>query len=119
MNRACAIPDEQLVAFAGGNEFDLDEHVATCDQCQDFLAELWDGGLDHDLVEPVVGVVMRARFELGKFAVAAVRFMSETGDLCDTRSEARFGLLRIGLLPLRRERQVRDFHGALRALARG
>mgnify|MGYP000216976189 CR=1 FL=1 len=32
-------------------------HVETCDQCQDFLAELWDGGLDHDLVEPVVTMI--------------------------------------------------------------
>jgi hypothetical protein len=57
MNRVCAIRDEELIAFAGGVEFDLDEHVATCDQCQDFLAELWDGGLDHDLVEPVVQMI--------------------------------------------------------------
>jgi len=57
MNRACAVRDEQLVAFAGRADFDLDEHVATCDQCQDFLAELWDGGLDHDLVEPVVQMI--------------------------------------------------------------
>ena len=57
MNRLCAVRDEELIAFAGGIEFDLDEHVATCDQCQDFLAELWDGGLDHDLVEPVVAAI--------------------------------------------------------------
>ena len=57
MNRVCDVRDDQLIAFAGGVEFDLDEHVATCDQCQDFLAELWDGGLDHDLVEPVVAAI--------------------------------------------------------------
>lgn len=57
MNRECAVRDDQLIAFAGGHEFDLDEHVAGCDQCQDFLAELWDGGLDHDLVEPVVQAI--------------------------------------------------------------
>ena len=57
MNRACAIRDEELIAFAGGVEFNLDEHVEACEQCQDFLAELWDGGLDHDLVEPVVQMI--------------------------------------------------------------
>ncbi len=64
MNRACLVRDEQLVAFAGGVDFDLDEHVATCDQCQDFLAELWDGGLDHDLVEPVVSAIRLELFLL-------------------------------------------------------
>ena len=57
MNRNCAVRDEQLVAFAAGYEFDLDAHVETCEQCQDFLAELWDGGLDHDLVAPVVAAI--------------------------------------------------------------
>jgi len=57
MNRDCAVRDEELIAFAGGEEFDLDEHVDGCDQCQDFLAELWVGGLDHDLVEPVVQMI--------------------------------------------------------------
>ena len=57
MSRDCAVRHDQLVAFAGGVDFDLDEHVATCDQCQDFLAELWDGGLDHDLVEPIVAAI--------------------------------------------------------------
>lgn len=62
MNRECAVRDEQLMAFAGGVTFDLDEHVATCDQCQDFLSELWDGGLDHDLVEPVVEMIRLETF---------------------------------------------------------
>jgi len=54
MSRACLVRDDQLVAFAAGYEFDLDEHVATCDECQAFLAELWDGELQNDLVQPVV-----------------------------------------------------------------
>ena len=54
MSRACLIRDDQLVAFAAGYEFDLDEHVADCDECQAFLAELWDGELENDLVQPVV-----------------------------------------------------------------
>lgn len=71
MNRVCDVRDDQLIAFAGGVEFDLDEHVATCDQCQDFLAELWDGGLDHDLVEPVVQMI---RLEL--FLIEAAKLGS-------------------------------------------
>ena len=71
MNPDYAVLDEQLIAFAGGVEFDLDEHVATCDQCQDFLAELWDGGLDRDLVEPVVQMI---RLEL--FLIEAAKLGS-------------------------------------------
>ena len=67
MSRDCAIRDEQLVAFAAGEEFDLDEHVATCDECQDFLEELWTGGLDTDLAEPVVNTI---RIELFLIDVA-------------------------------------------------
>ncbi len=67
MSRLCAIRDEQLLAFAEGESFDLDEHVATCDECQEFLAALWDGGLDHDLSEPVVKAI---RFELFMLDVA-------------------------------------------------
>lgn len=54
MSRACLVRDDQLVAFAAGTEFDLDEHVSGCDECQAFLAELWDGELTNDLVAPVV-----------------------------------------------------------------
>ena len=54
MTRDCLVRDDQLVAFAAGYEFDLDEHVAGCDECQAFLAELWDGELENDLVQPVV-----------------------------------------------------------------
>lgn len=54
MSRACLTRDDQLVAFAAGYEFDLDEHVDTCDECQAFLAELWDGQLENDLVQPIV-----------------------------------------------------------------
>lgn len=64
MIRDCAVRDEQLVAFAAGVDFDLDAHVVTCEQCQDFLAELWDGGLDHDLVEPVVAAIRLELFLL-------------------------------------------------------
>jgi hypothetical protein len=61
MSRDCLVRDEELRAFAGGADVhvsgpvvDLDEHVATCDACQTFLAEVWDGGLDHDLANDVL-----------------------------------------------------------------
>ncbi len=67
MSRVCATRDEQLLAFATGDEFDLDEHVAGCEECQDFLAELWWGELDVDLAQPVVKTI---RFELFLIEVA-------------------------------------------------
>ncbi len=77
MNRSCAIADEQLQAFAAGtDERVIDEHVATCDECQEFLALLWDGGLDHDLAEPVVEAI---RLELFLLDVAKL-FMGVAGD---------------------------------------
>ena len=50
--RACHTTDERLFDFVDGIE-DLDAHVATCDECQAFLAELWQGELGRDLSEPV------------------------------------------------------------------
>lgn len=71
MNRSCHVEDRQLVAFAGGEPVDIDEHVGTCDECQDFLAELWSGGLDHDLSEPVVKAI---RLELWVMEIARAAF---------------------------------------------
>lgn len=85
MNRSCLIQDDQLRAFAAGVDFDLDEHVETCDECQAFLAELWDGDLEHDLVEPVVqylrlelyliDVVSEASGLAARMARAALRYL--------------------------------------------
>ena len=52
MTRICAVQDDRLIDFADGVEFDLDfdEHVAGCDECQAFVAELWEGELGRDLV---------------------------------------------------------------------
>jgi hypothetical protein len=52
--RACHTPDERLFAFVDGIEPDLEGHVATCDECQEFLAELWIGELQTDLRAPVL-----------------------------------------------------------------
>ena len=67
MNRACLTRDEQLVAFATGEEFNLDDHVSTCEECQDFLAEIWAGELDVDISEPVVKAI---RIELWLIEIA-------------------------------------------------
>ena len=71
--------DLQLLAFAGVEaEVDeaaidrtIDEHVATCDECQAFLAEVWSGGLDKDLAEPVVRYLRFEQFlmEVAKLAM--------------------------------------------------
>ncbi len=78
MSRACAIQDDQLRAFAAGvDESVIDEHVATCDECQEFLARLWDGALDTDLAEPVVKAI---RLELFLLDVAKL-FADVLGDM--------------------------------------
>ena len=67
--RNCQTSDERLFAFADGIETDLESHVATCDHCQDFLAELWIGELQTDLSDPVL---RRIRFD---------EFLRELGQL--------------------------------------
>ena len=62
--RTCHTTDDRLFAFVDGVDLagfqDLDDHVATCDECQAFLAEVWEGELSHDLLEPVI---RRIRFD--------------------------------------------------------
>lgn len=62
--RTCHTTDDRLFAFVDGVDLaefqDLDAHVATCDECQAFLAEVWEGELSHDLREPVI---RRIRFD--------------------------------------------------------
>ncbi len=78
MSRTCAIGDDQLRAFAAGtDERVIDEHVATCDECQEFLALVWDGSLDTDLAEPVVEAI---RLELFLIDVAKL-FAGMIGDM--------------------------------------
>jgi hypothetical protein len=52
--RHCGISDEQLFAFVDGREDELVDHVAECAECQDFLAEVWEGELRTNIVGPVV-----------------------------------------------------------------
>ena len=70
--RECRVGDGVLYDFADGlaidtkrvaiPESDIDAHVAGCDECQAFLAELWQGELETDLVEPVMAVIELERF---------------------------------------------------------
>ena len=67
--RACGISDERLFDFADGlQDQDLEQHVATCDECQEFLAELWIGEAPRDLAAPVMRIV---RFD--EFLIAAAK----------------------------------------------
>jgi hypothetical protein len=67
--RDCQTSDDRLFAFVDGIETDLESHVATCDHCQDFLAELWIGELQTDLSD---SVLRRIRFD---------EFLRELGQL--------------------------------------
>jgi hypothetical protein len=67
--RECRTSDDRLFAFVDGLETDLEGHVATCEYCQDFLAELWIGELQTDLSD---SVLRRIRFD---------EFLRELGQL--------------------------------------
>ena len=92
--RTCAVGDDVLFDFAEGTEVGpviaweaeavVDEHVAECDECQAFLAEVWQGTLQHDLADPVVRILEMERLfidiaQLGsgilaEFAQALLRY---------------------------------------------
>ena len=60
--RSCQTSDDLLFAFVDGLDESLDDHVADCDECQAFLAELWQGELTTDLTEPVMERIRLAEF---------------------------------------------------------
>jgi len=80
--RACHTTDDRLFAFVDGVELadyqGLDAHVTTCDECQAFLAEVWEGELSHDLREPVI---RRIRFDqfLSEMVGLGVNIVSAMG----------------------------------------
>lgn len=55
--RSCGITDAQLLAFADGGISDIEDHVFSCDECQEDLALLWEDALDINVAEPVVQAV--------------------------------------------------------------
>ncbi|NND02022.1 MAG: hypothetical protein HKN91_04485 [Acidimicrobiia bacterium] len=67
--RSCQTSDDLLFAFVDGLDESLDEHVENCDECQAFLAELWQGELTEDLTEPVM-----ERIRLAEFVANVARF---------------------------------------------
>ena len=56
-NPTCEVTEIQRLEFAEGEDHTLEDHVMTCDYCQDFLAGLWAGQLQTDLTGPVMKVV--------------------------------------------------------------
>lgn len=64
----CGISDIQRIDFAEGVDDTIDAHVMTCDECQAFLAELWQGQLQKDLTEPVMRMV-----GLEEFVIAVIK----------------------------------------------
>lgn len=75
--RACGISDDLLFAFVDGVQPDLEEHVAGCDECQEFLAELWIGELKTDLTTPVLRQIRFDEFlrEVGRLAADVIGAM--------------------------------------------
>lgn len=75
--RTCKTSDDLLFAFIDGLDSTLDEHVATCDECQEFLAELWQGELTGDLRQPVMDRIRLAEFvaNVAKFGADVVAAM--------------------------------------------
>ena len=79
MTRDCRTTDDRLFAFVDGIEPDLEGHVATCDECQEFLAELWIGELQTDLRTPVLRQIRFDEFlrEVGHLTADVVGAMGK------------------------------------------
>ncbi len=77
--RDCRTTDDRLFAFVDGIEPDLERHVATCDECQEFLAELWIGELQTDLATPVLKQIRFDEFlrEIGQLAMEVAGAMGK------------------------------------------
>lgn len=69
--RECQTSDDRLFAFVDGIETDLETHVASCDHCQEFLAELWVGELQTDLSDSVLRQIRFDEFlrQVGKLTL--------------------------------------------------
>lgn len=58
----CTVNDDTRIDFALGEAADLDEHIETCDECQDFLESIWSGELEKDLSVPVLNALKMQQF---------------------------------------------------------
>lgn len=77
--RACGTSDDLLFAFVDGDQTGIEEHVAGCDECQEFLAELWVGELKTDLTVPVLRQIRFDEFlrEVGRLAMDVIGAMGK------------------------------------------
>ena len=95
--RDCRTTDERLFAFVDGIEPDLEAHVADCDECQEFLAELWIGELRTDLTTPVLRQIRFDEFlrEVGQLTADVIGALGKAlveygpGADLDTNDDAR------------------------------
>ena len=93
--RVCRTTDDRLFAFVDGIEPDLEAHVSDCDECQEFLAELWVGELRTDLATPVLRQIRFDEFlrEVGQLAVEVIgalgKALVEYGPGADSGFETR------------------------------
>ena len=58
----CNVTDDTRIEFALGNSAELDEHLDTCSECQDFLSILWSDEMDRDLSVPVLNALKLQQF---------------------------------------------------------
>lgn len=58
----CTVNDDSRIDFALGEAADLDQHIETCDDCQEFLAAIWAGELEKDLSAPVLNALKLQQF---------------------------------------------------------
>ncbi len=77
--RECRTTDDRLFNFVDGVDPDLESHVAGCDHCQEFLAELWIGELPMDLTQPVLRQIRFDEFlrEIGQLTMDVATAMGK------------------------------------------
>ena len=77
--RDCRTTDNRLFDFVDGLDPDLEGHVASCDECQEFLAELWIGELPTDLAQPVLRQIRFDEFlrQLGQLTMDVATAMGK------------------------------------------
>ncbi len=67
----CSVSDDGRIDFALGASTELDEHIETCAECQDYLAQLWSDDLDVDLSVPILQALRLQQFLESVIGLAA------------------------------------------------